>query len=51
MAERVLVPDNELAAPEQNRQNAYTPNKRYLPFSDATLSRSNNSIKQNPYYD
>lgn len=51
MAEKVLVPDNELAAPEQNRQNAYTPNKRYLPFSDATLSRSNNSIKQNPYYD
>lgn len=50
MAEKVLVPDNELPNPNENRQNAYVPTKRYLPFSDDTMNRCNGSITQNPYY-
>lgn len=51
LGEKLLVPDMELDDPTQNRLNSYTPNKKYLPFSQETIDRSNGSIKQNPYYD
>ena len=50
LGETLLVPDNELDDPTMNRQQSYTANKKYLPFSQSTIDRSNGSITQNPYY-
>lgn len=50
LGETLLVPDNELDDPAMNRQQSYTANKKYLPFSQSTIDRSNGSITQNPYY-
>lgn len=51
LGETLLVPDDELPNPGENRQGRYTPNKKYLPFDQAEIDQSNGAIQQNPYND
>lgn len=51
LGETLLVPDNELANPNENRTGRYTPNKKYLPFPQSEIDQANGGITQNPYND